>query len=127
MEAFGLQNIHMYVKPQTNRQPRVGIQVRLKWCAIDYYLIFRHIRTSEIGQNLLTNLRQPRRIYAHNCNYDGLECQPSLLSKAQQGGNCWKVHRRNEYCENYQDPQSEAKVAGLAFKSVLNGAQLITI
>ena len=25
MEAFGLQNIHMYVKPQTNRQPSSGI------------------------------------------------------------------------------------------------------
>ena len=55
---------------------RVGIQVRLKWCAIDYYLIFRHVQTIEIGQNLLTNLRQPRRIYARNCNYNGLECRP---------------------------------------------------
>ena len=36
---------------------RVGIQVRLKWCAIDYYLIFRHVQTTDtFGQNLLTNL-----------------------------------------------------------------------
>ena len=56
----------------------VGIQVRPKWCTIDYYLIFRHVQTTEIGQNLLTNLQQPRRIYARNCTYDGLECQPSL-------------------------------------------------
>ena len=56
----------------------VGIQVRLKWCAIDYYLIFRHVQTTDIGQNLLTNLRQPRRIYARNCNYDRPESQPRV-------------------------------------------------
>ena len=55
---------------------RVGIQVRLKWCAIDYYLILRHVQTTQIGQNLLTNLQQPRRIYARNCNYDRPESQP---------------------------------------------------
>ena len=55
---------------------RVGIQVSLKWCAIDYYLILRHVQTSEIVQNLLTNLLQPRRFYARNCNYDRLESQP---------------------------------------------------
>ena len=56
----------------------VGIQVRLKWRAIDYLLIFRHVQTTEIGPNLLTNLRQPRKIYARNCNYDRAESQPCL-------------------------------------------------
>ena len=59
---------------------RVGIQVRLKWCAIDYYLILRHVQTTQIGQNLLTNLQQPRRIYARNCNYDRPESQPCISS-----------------------------------------------
>ena len=58
----------------------VGIQVSLKWCAIDYYLILRHVQTSEIVQNLLTNLLQPRRFYARNCNYDRLESQPRIFA-----------------------------------------------
>ena len=65
-----------YSKSATISRFWVGIQVSLKWCAIDYYLILRHVQTSEIVQNLLTNLLQPRSFYARNCNYDRLESQP---------------------------------------------------
>ena len=70
-------------------QPWVGIQVRLKWCAIDYYLISRHVQTTEIGQNLLTNLQQPRKIYARNWNYAYLNANPALKDLCLQ--NCHKV------------------------------------
>ena len=82
----------------------VGIQVRLKWCAIDYYLILRHVQTTEIGQNLLTNLRQPRRIYARNCNYDRPESQPRTAN-GQMG-----TKRANSDEEDNNDEAAEERV-----------------
>ena len=76
-------------------QPWVGIQVRRncnyarKICVplntnpglgfngaqIIYYLIFRHIQTTKNCPNLLTNLQQPRRIYARKSHLRAIESQ----------------------------------------------------
>ena len=43
---------------------------------IIYYFILRHVQTTKNDQNLVINLRQPRRIYTHNCHLRAIESQP---------------------------------------------------